>query len=50
MAKYGMLERGAPEMALLHDAFRSTAGWEAYKVGMRGSEVHARVVPRLEAG
>lgn len=41
MARYGLTARGAPEMALLNDAFRSTAGWKTFKAGMRGVTVEA---------
>lgn len=33
-------------MALLNDALRSTAGWEAYKAGMRGIDVEAWIERR----
>lgn len=39
MAKYGLTAHGSTEMALLNEAFRSTAGWRDFSSGTRGIEV-----------
>lgn len=36
MRPYGITSFGHPAMALLNDAFRSPAGWSAFKKGVKG--------------
>lgn len=41
MTSYGLTSFGHPAMALLNDAFRSPAGWKAFKKGVKGIGVQS---------